>query len=313
MEHNLHVLTRFADSSSFLYVEHAWIERKDQSVEIRREGETIDVPAASVSTLILGPGTRITHAAVVTLAECGTGIVWAGDELQRFYAAGGGKTRSSINLLKQAAAWADIRSRMEVIARMYRFRFPEELPPHLSLAQIRGREGVRVREAYARASRDWNVAWSGRNYDRGDWNAADPINRALSAGATVLYGICHSAITAAGFSPGIGFIHTGKALSFVYDLADIYKIELLVPTAFEVASHHAAHPEGPVRKALRQRCHESGLMDRIMRDLDRLFHGLAAPDALEGEENVDLEDRPGYLWGPDGPVAGGVNHGGDDD
>lgn len=311
MERNLQILSRFADTATFVYVEHASIERHDLSIEIRRQDDSIDVPAASVSTLVLGPGTRITHAAVVALSECGAAIVWAGEEAQRFYACGMGKTRSSSNLLKQATAWADPERRKEVVRRMYLLRFDENLPSTLSLAQIRGREGVRVREAYAAASREFGVEWTGRRYDRADWNAADPVNRALSAGAAILYGICHSAISSAGYSAGIGFIHTGKALAFVYDLADLYKVDLLVPAAFEAASGNADRPEASVRRLLRQRCRDFGLMERAMHDLTRLFADRGTSDASVADE-LDATDPPGHLWDPMGNVPSGVNHGGDD-
>lgn len=311
MERDLHILSRFSDTASFLYVEHAAIERHDSAIEIRRENESVDVPAASVSTLFLGPGTRITHAAVVALAECGTAIIWAGQELQRFYAHGAGKTRSSANLLRQASAWADPARRLSVIKRLYSLRFADDLPAGLSLAQIRGREGVRVREAYAKASRDYGVPWAGRRYTRGEWGAADPINRALSAGATILYGVCHSAITASGFSPGIGFIHTGKSLSFVYDVADLYKADLLIPVAFEATSREPLRPEAIVRRMLRARCHEVGLMERAVSDLASLFGGPDEPPSTDAEVR-DRDDSPGELWDPGALVPGGVNHGRDD-
>ena len=311
MERNLHILSRFTDTASFVYIEHAVIERHDSSIEIRRATESVDVPAASISTVVLGPGTRISHAAMVALAECGAGVIWAGEEMQRFYASGHGKSRSASNLLRQASAWADPERRMEVVQQLYRLRFDEALPAELTLAQVRGREGVRVREAYAKASRDFGVPWAGRKYNRGDWDAADPVNRALSAGATVLYGICHSAIAAAGFSPGIGFIHTGKALAFVYDLADLYKVEVLVPSAFAAAADAAGRPETTVRGLLRQRCCEARIMDRIMRDLARLFDGPELAPGVDAE-SLDREDAPAQLWGPDQTVTGGVNYGGDD-
>jgi CRISPR-associated protein Cas1 len=200
---------------------------------------------------------------------------------------------------------------MDVVKRLYRFRFDEVLPAELTLAQIRGREGVRVREAYAKASRDYGVAWTGWKYSRGDWDAADPVNRALSSGATVLYGICHSAIAAAGFSAGIGFIHTGKALAFVYDLADLYKVEVLVPSAFAAAAEGAGRPETVVRALLRKQCCEVRLMDRIMRDLAHLFDGAELPVGVDAEV-LDREDAPAQLWGPEHAVDGGVNYGGDD-
>lgn len=309
MSANLRELTRFADGLSCLYVEHAVVERQDASIALYREEGMIAVPAASLGALLLGPGTRVTHAAMSALAECGTSVLWTGEEGTRCYAWGTGKTRSGLNLLRQAAAWASESTRLEVIRRMYCSRFTEPLPEGLSLEQIRGREGVRVREAYALASRTYNVPWRGRNYDRNDWKSADPVNRALSCGAASLYGVCHSGLVAAGFSPAIGFIHTGKLLSFVYDVADLYKAEVLIPAAFQAAAQSPAAVEAVVRSTIRERMGEVRLLERVVRDVTALFAGLG-PDMPPGE--YDESDAPGGLWDPGGLLAGGQNHARDD-
>lgn len=309
MSGNLRELTRFADGLSCLYVEHAVVERQDSSIALYREEGTVAVPVASLGVLLLGPGTRITHAAMSALAECGTSVVWTGEDATRCYAWGTGKTRSGINILRQASAWANQAARMEVIRRMYCTRFPEPLPDGLSLEQIRGREGVRVREAYAQASRTFNVPWRGRSYDRNDWKSADPVNRALSCGAASLYGVCHSGLVASGYSPAIGFIHTGKLLSFVYDIADLYKAEILIPAAFRAAAASPSAVEGAVRVAVRERMVEVRLLERVVRDVNELFVDIC-PDMPAGE--YDETDTPGRLWDPGGTVDGGQNHARDD-
>lgn len=306
---DLHALPRFRDGLSYLYVEHAVIEREANAIALYREDGAVSVPAAGLAVLVLGPGTRITHAAMVALAQCGTSVVWAGEEHQRFYAWGTGKTRSSANVLRQAAAWADPRRRLEVVQRLYRFRFVEEFPAGLTLQQIRGREGARVRDAYAAASRTYGVPWSGRSYQRGQWHAADPVNRAISAGAACLYGVCHSAIVAAGYSPAIGFIHEGKQLSFVYDLADVYKVEVLVPAAFQTAAERPAKVESAVRARLRERLREVKLLPRAVEDLARLFDGLGLGPQVDADE---LPEEFLRLWDPAGSVEAGKNYACDD-
>lgn len=170
-------------------------------------------------------------------------VLWCGEEGVRVYACGMGETRSSRNLLLQVALWADPAARLRVVHRMYRMRFAEEPDPAMPLEELRGREGIRVREAYARLSRETGVAWEGRSYRSSNWRAADPVNRALSCANSCLYGVCHAAIVSAGFSPALGFIHTGKALSFVYDVADLYKVDLTIPLAFRSASEGPAQLE----------------------------------------------------------------------
>jgi CRISPR-associated protein Cas1 len=202
---------------------------------------------------------------------------------------------------------------MAVVVRMYEKRFGETVPQGTTLEQIRGREGVRVRSAYQRASRDFGVEWAGRDYDRGDWGAADPVNRALSCAAACLYGLCHCAVVSAGYSPALGFIHTGKLLSFVYDVADLYRVDLIIPVAFEVAALQARGDVMNVEREVRVRCREafrtSKLLDRVVHDIDELMQP-AESDVERAKTYLDgCDDPPGWLWdGSNQDVEGGVNH-----
>lgn len=310
-ERNLHILPRFSDVSGFLYIEHAAVERSDSAVIVRTKDHSVELPVASIATLVLGPGTTVSHGAMVVLAECGAGIVWSGAEMQRCYAIGGGRTRSAENLFRQAHAWADETLHMTVVRRMYQFRFPEPLPANLSLQQIRGREGVRVRESYAKAAKEYEVDWKGRNYDRRNWGQSDSVNRALSAGAACLYGVCHCAIEALGYSSGLGFIHTGKQLSFVYDIADLYKAELLIPAAFFAAGTNPDKPEGLVRAKLRELGRERRLVERLAVDLPKLFDDLSIRKSMNHLE-TDISEDCGDLWDQSGFVTGGEAYGRDD-
>ena len=195
---------------------------------------------------------------------------------------------------------------------MYQMRFPEPLDPDLTLQQIRGKEGVRVREMYARTSEETGVAWSGRSYQRTEWFYADPVNRALSAANSCLYGICHAAILSAGYSPALGFIHTGKQLSFVYDVADLYKAELTIPAAFAAVAEDGPGLESRVRHKCRDLFHEQRLLARIVGDLQFVLNGdpnTEQADEASDDEFAADEAAPGGLWDPDqGVVAGGVDH-----
>jgi len=301
---NLRELPKFRDGLSYLYIEHGRIEQKQRSIAwYGTEGE-VAIPCAALGVLLLGPGTSITHAAVKSLAENGCSICWVGEDGVRYYASGTGETRSSRNLLRQAEAWADETAHMRVVETMYRMRFADPLPRDLSLRQIRGLEGVRVRDTYARASQATGIPWAGRNYRRDSWHAADPINRALSAGFSCMYGICHAGIVSAGYSPALGFIHTGKQLSFVYDVADLYKTQLVIPVVFSVVAESNHGVERRVREALREQFRSKHLLRRVVDDLSCLF-------GSKEEEDPYTEDgsRPGELWDPQGQVAGGVSYG----
>ena len=166
-----------------------------------------------------------------------------------------------------------------------------------------------MREAYAAASRQTGVPWAGRSYDRGDWRSTDPVNRCLSAANSCLYGVCHAAILSAGYSLGLGFIHTGKQLSFVYDVADLYKTEVTIPAAFEaVAECDSDDLERTVRVRLRDHFSRTHLLARVVDDLDRLFDAKAADEYTRIDDfDVDAAS-PGGIWDPAGSVDGGVNY-----
>ncbi len=304
---DLHELPKLRDGLSYLYLEHGRIEQKHKAVELLdKEGRTM-IPAAALAVLMLGPGTSITHAAVKTLANNGCLIVWAGEDGTRCYAHGGGETRKAYHLLKQAELVSDPEKRLEVVMRMYRYRFPDKLLPGLSLQQIRGLEGVRVRQAYARASSEYGVPWHGRRYDRRNWNSGDPVNRAISAANALLNGLCHAAIVSGGYSPALGFIHTGKQLSFVYDIADLYKVEVTIPVAFQMVAESTEKVQARVRQACREAFKEHQLLKRILPDIQNLLD-LSSNVIRAGEEADSDAARPEPLWSP---PAGLVLEGGD--
>jgi CRISPR-associated protein Cas1 len=293
---DLHELPRFDDSLSYLYLEHGTVDKHEQSIAFHdKEGRT-PIPAASVRTLMLGPGTKITQAAITTLSDNNCLVLWCGEENVRFYALGMGGTRSASRLLRQARLASDEQRRLEVVQRMYRMRFKEDLDPSLTVQELRGKEGIRVRQAYARFSQEYQVEWTGRNYDRGVWRATDPANRALSTANSCLYGVCHAAIVSAGYSPALGFIHTGKQLSFVYDIADLYKTEITFPIAFKTAAEAPPQMDRVVRLRCRDKFRETKLLSRIIPDIVE-----ALGDEKTDEEGSALDEDPALpteLWTP---------------
>jgi CRISPR-associated protein Cas1 len=305
---DLHLLPKVRDSLSYLYVEHCKIDQEAKAIALHDANGKTPVPCASLTLLMLGPGTSITHAAIRALADNGCLVVWSGEEGVRLYAQGMGETRSARNLLRQARLSSDPDSRLAVVMRMYRMRFAEALDPGLTIEQLRGKEGIRVREAYARASRDTGVPWGGRSYVRSSWKSADPVNRALSAANSCLYGVCHAAIVSAGYSPALGFIHTGKMLSFVYDIADLYKAEITIPAAFRAVEEGIDSLESRVRWACRDEFHENRLLQRVVPDIDRAL-AVERNEGDAGAQDFDSDDAlPGGLWDPEeGAVRGGLN------
>lgn len=302
MPQDLNALPRLRDSLSYLYIDKAVIERDENSIVVLRKDERLPIPVASLTVLMLGPGTSITHAAMRVIGENGCMVIWCGEGAMRFYGCGMGETRSSAHLLRQVKYFSDEALRMEAVRRMYSLRFPGVKLDNMDLQQIRGLEGVRVREAYKLLSKKHRVKWSGREYSRDDWDASDDLNRALSAANACLYGLCNAAITSLGYSPGLGFVHTGKIMSFVYDIADLYKMQTTVPAAFEVVSSPRTDEIGTsVRIVLRRLLREQRVLARIPDDLEFIF-GESVPEDVNAEQ-------VGELWDPEtGSVAGGKNY-----
>ncbi|MFQ3659696.1 MAG: type I-E CRISPR-associated endonuclease Cas1e [Anaerolineae bacterium] len=294
---DLHLLPKLRDSLSYFYVEHAIVERDASAIKILREEGRVQLPAAGLAVMLIGPGTSVTHAAVKLLTESGCTLVWVGEDGTRCYAQGMGETRKGYRLVRQATLVSDPDLRVQVIRRMYTHRFAEDVPADATLQQIRGMEGGRMRNVYAMYARRCGVVWEGRSYDRGNWNNSDPVNRALSAANALLNGICHAAIVSGGYSPGLGFIHTGKQLSFVYDIADLYKTEITIPVAFTEAGQGIEKLESRVRQRCRERFKEVKLLERILPDIDRLLDITDdGPDAPDYDADQAL---PGPYWDPE--------------
>lgn len=306
---DLHVLPKFRDGWSYLYVEHCRIDQDGGAIAVHDQDGKVPIPCANLALLMVGPGVSITHAAVITLADHGCLVAWCGEQGVRFYALGMGETRSAGRLLHQAKMWADPGLHMLVVRRLYQLRFLEKFDPDLTLQQIRGMEGVRVREAYASAARETGVKWQGRSYRRDNWNDADPVNRALSVANSCLYGICHAAIVSAGFSPALGFVHTGKLLSFVYDIADLYKADIAIPVAFRAVAEGQPKLERWVRQSCRDEFVSTRLLERIIPDIQTAL--MLSPKGTDGSgDPFDYDPAaPGPLWDAEhGEVKGGYDY-----
>lgn len=240
------------DRVSMVFLRYGQIDVLDGAfVLIDKTGIRTHIPVGSVACIMLEPGTRVSHAAAKLAATVGTLLVWVGEAGVRLYASGQPGGARSDKLLYQAKLALDDDLRLKVVRKMFELRFGEPAPSRRSVDQLRGIEGSRVRATYGMLAKEYGVKWQGRRYDPKDWSKGDKINQCISAATSCLYGITEAAILAAGYAPAIGFLHTGKPLSFVYDIADIIKFETVVPKAFEIASKNPAEPDKAVRIACR--------------------------------------------------------------
>ncbi len=218
---------------------------------------------------MLEPGARISHRAVALAARAGTLVTWVGEAGVRLYAAGQPGGARSDKLLWQASLALDPSARLRVVREMYRVRFEEAAPMRRSIEQLRGIEGARVRASYALIAKQHGVTWKRRKYDPADWGSSDIPNRCVSAATACLHGLTEAAILAAGYAPAIGFLHTGKPRSFVYDIADLWKTRTVIPEAFRIAGDaQRGRLELPLERAVRVACRDSfrstGLLSKII-------------------------------------------------
>lgn len=284
-------LPRVSDRITFMYVEHSKINRQDSAITVTDRRGVARIPAAMISVLMLGPGTEITHRAMELIGDTGTSVVWVGERGVRLYAHGRALTRSSRLLERQAKLVSNRRSRLTVARKMYQLRFPNEDVSNLTMQQLRGREGARIRQVYRDYSKTFDVEWARREYDPSDFESGTAINQALSAANVALYGLVYSVIVAIGLAPGLGFIHVNHELSFVYDIADLYKASTSILVAFEVVSQ--ADPEEDIGQKTRLRMRDVFVDGKIIKSIVRDVKYLLDIDyELDQDGAVDVI----HLW-----------------
>ena len=297
---DLQALPQVKDRMTFLYLEHCTLERQDGAITVTDENGVVHIPAAAISVLLLGPGTRVTHRAMELMGDTGVGTVWVGEHGVRYYAHGRPLTTRANLLIRQAELVSNTRKHLDVVRKMYQLRFPDENVAHLTMQQLRGREGSRVRNVYRAYAKETGVAWNGRVYNPDDFSSGDAVNQALSAGYACLYGLAHAVIVALGCAPGLGFIHVGHERSFVYDIADLYKSEITIPIAFQTAAEEPEDLPAVVRRRVRDAMVSARILERMVHDI----RWLLSP----AEESMELEEAI-YLWDNQrGVVSNGINY-----
>lgn len=265
-----------------VYLEHGRVEVDDAAIKwISSDGKVCPIPVATLSALILGPGTTVTHAAIKASAQCNCPLFWLGEDGLRFYAFGIAPNHDNSMARIHAKAWAYPHKRNEVARRMFRHRFPDVPASGVSIKQLRGMEGKRVKRIYQELGRQYGVTWRGRNYSPTNWNLADNINRALSAATAGHYALIASVCCSMGFIPQLGFVHEAGTLPFIYDAADLYKHETAWPAAFEAISIDPEDDGSLVRKVLKRNVEQTRMLRKAPEDLKALFDGLdSSPEPI---------------------------------
>lgn len=293
----IQALPRIQDRMTFIYLERCKISRDDGAITVKTQNGVTNIPAAAISVLLLGPGTDVTHRAMELIGDMGVTVIWVGEHGVRFYAYGRALTNHATLLLRQAQLVSNEKKHIQVARMMYQIRFPHEDVSKLTMQQLRGREGSRIRSIYREQAKKWNVPWKKREYRPDDYESGDPVNKSLSAGNACLYGLAHAVVCALGCSPGLGFVHVGHQMSFVYDIADLYKAETTIPIAFEMAAEDPEDIGSATRRRLRDELKKGHILERMVHDIKFLLS--------DGEYQEDYKSSL-YLWDD---IQGEVEHG----
>ena len=252
-------------------------------------GERMHIPVGSFACIMLEPGTRISHEAVKLAASVGTLLIWVGEGGVRLYSTGQPGGARSDRLLYQAKLALDDELRLKVVRKMFEIRFGEPAPQRRSINQLRGIEGARVREKYKALADEFGVEWQGRKYDVKNWQESDIPNKCISAATACLYGIVEAPVLAAGYAPAIGFLHSGKPLSFVYDVADLFKFETVIPAAFKVASQGSAKS---IERKVRLECRDAFRQEHLLKRIIPLIEIVLAAGGISEPSEPDYVQPP---------------------
>lgn len=244
------------------------------------------LPHQSVSLILLGPGSSVSHDALRILARHNVGLAAIGEDGVRFYTAMPLLPDFSNLARAQARFWADERrGRLLVARRMYALRLGEVLP-HKDIAVLRGIEGARMKETYRLEAERAGIRWNGRRYDRANPGAADLPNQALNHAASAVEAAAAIAVAATATIPQLGFVHEDSGQSFVLDIADLVRDSVTIPCAFKAAALAAKRPHENVEKLTRRLTGE-----RLRRDgvVSLLIDHIKTVLADKGNEE---DDRP---------------------
>ncbi len=266
-------LPQVKDKYPYIYLERGRLEIDDSSIKwIDAERNVVPLPVATLNALLLGPGTTVTHEAVKVCAAANCSVCWVGEDSLLFYAAGFVPTADTRNLKHQVTQSAHPDRALAVARRMFARRFPDAELAAKTLKEMMGMEGHRVREMYQQKAQEYGVGWKGRQFTPGKFSLSDITNQVLTSTNAALYGIICSAVHAMGYSPHIGFIHSGSPLPFVYDLADLYKEHLCIDLAFRLTKEMAGqYNKHKVSSAFRQRVIDMDLLKKLGEDIPAML------------------------------------------
>jgi len=263
----------FRDRWTPIYLEHGKIHVEGSGVRwVDKDGNRTVLPVSSIPCILIGPGTSITHEAIRVCSNSNTILVWVGREGFKFYSTGIVNVERNENIEKQAKFFSSSKKKKEICYKMFQYRFNEEIGGK-TIRELRGEEGARVKKVYFNYKMLYGVNWKGRKYDKDDIFACDNINYALNICNYSLYAYCLSCIIVMGFSPSLGFIHSGHSLSFVFDISDLFKDKTSIKSAFYCVGRENKRPAvDTLLSCLKETIEEEGIFKKLPNFLETLFN-----------------------------------------
>jgi CRISPR-associated protein Cas1 len=245
----------YADRHGLIWLDRGRLEVEDGCLRFVTAGGELpagdyQIPHQTVSLVLLGPGASVTHDALRILARHGCMLAAVGEGGTRLYTAPPLMPDSSAAARAQVRLWADPEKRMEVARAMFAIRFGEIVRTR-DIEVLRGREGARIKRSYQLAAERHGIEWDGRRYDRGNPGAGDDANQAINHAGSAMSAAAAIAVTAVGAIPQLGFVHEDSGQSFVLDIADLYRHDVLLDIAFGAVKQAA--PLDSIERAVRRR------------------------------------------------------------
>jgi len=269
-----------ADRHGLVWLEHGRLSVEDGTLRfVAAKSESFDpgdyaIPYQAVSMILLGPGTGLTHDVLRLAARHGLLIAAVGEGGVKCYTAPPmGQGRADV-ARAHASRWADPKQRLDTARRLYAWRFGRVLP-HRDIETLRGIEGARIKESYRLVAQRFGIEWRGRRYDRDNPLAADLPNQAINHAATFVEAAADIAVAAVGALPPLGFIHEDSSNAFTLDVADLYRVDIVLPLAFgavqAVTQGKADNLEREVRRRAAHTFRQEKLIPRMIERIKELF------------------------------------------
>jgi CRISPR-associated protein Cas1 len=265
-----------SDRHGLLYLEYGRLSVEDGTLRfVAAQSATLAagdyaIPYQAVSMILLGPGTSLTQDVLRLCARHGTLIAAVGEGGVKCYTAPPiGQGRSDV-ARAHANRWADPEQRLDCARRLYAWRFGRILP-HRDIETLRGIEGARMKRSYQMVAQSFGLSWNGRRYDRSHPETADLPNQAINHAATFVEAAADIAVAAVGALPPLGFIHEDSGNAFTLDVADLWRVDLVLPLAFGSVRAYEDGKIENLEREVRRRAAEAFRRDKVIpRMIDRI-------------------------------------------